>query len=262
MAGSLVPGALRSAIRNGLGALGYQVVRAAAHAPGVPTDIARDARFLALLERCRPFTMTSVERMYALYQAVGHVSRAGIAGAVVECGVWRGGSAMLCALALLEGGDTERDLYLYDTFEGMAKPDERDVSHEGEVALETWSRSPAEDGGWCYSPIDEVRRNLLGTGYPEARLHFVKGKVEDTLPGTIPAGVALLRLDTDWYASTRHELEHLYPRLAPGGVLIVDDYGFWEGARQATDEFLDALPSPLLLGRIDDTGRIAVKPGR
>ena len=112
---------------------------------------------------------------------------------------------------------------------------------------------------WAYSPLDVVRANLGSTGYPTARTHFVQGKVEDTIPAAAPERIALLRLDTDWYESTRHELEHLFPRLAAGGVLIIDDYGAWEGARRAVDEFVDANDVSILLQRIDETGRMGVK---
>ncbi len=113
------------------------------------------------------------------------------------------------------------------------------------------------DALWCYSPLEEVKRNMDSTGYPAAEITYVKGKVEDTLPDAAPAQIAVLRLDTDWYESTRHELEHLYPRLAPGGVLIIDDYGYWSGARKAVDEYFG---DSLLLNRIDNTGRMAIKP--
>jgi hypothetical protein len=113
---------------------------------------------------------------------------------------------------------------------------------------------------WGYSPIEDVRRNLLGTGYPTDRLHFVKGKVEDTIPGETPEQIALLRLDTDWYGSTKHEMQHLYPLVAQGGVLIVDDYGHWQGARSAVDEYLATNGIHLLLNRTDASGRLAIKP--
>jgi O-methyltransferase len=259
----LLSRALRDALQRRLRAAGYQIVRVPDGGAELPPDIAADGAFLELYEQCRHFTMTSVERMYALYQAVRHVARHGIGGDLVECGVWKGGSAMLCALALREMGETARDLYLYDTYGGMAEPDERDVSYAGEAAREQWEQSRrGEVTDWCFSPLEEVRANLLGTGYPAERLHFVKGRVEDTIPATAPDRVALLRLDTDWYESTRHELEHLYPLVAPGGVVIIDDYGYWRGAREATDEYLDRTSEPLLLGRIDFTGRISVKPGR
>lgn len=102
---------------------------------------------------------------------------------------------------------------------------------------------------------------MESTGYPPERIHLVPGRVEDTVPAQAPERIALLRLDTDWYASTKHELDHLYPRLSDGGVLIVDDYGHFEGARRAVDDYLAEQAEPLLLNRIDYTGRIAVKPG-
>jgi O-methyltransferase len=114
---------------------------------------------------------------------------------------------------------------------------------------------------WCYAALDEVRRNVGEMGYPGEKLHFVQGKVEDTIPGSAPEQIALLRLDTDWYESTRHELIHLYPRLSAGGVLIVDDYGHWQGSRRAVDEWIAQAGVRILLNRIDYTGRVAVKVG-
>lgn len=144
----------------------------------------------------------------------------------------------------------------------MSQPTTSDRSWRGDDAIKTFERSKrgTQGSSWCYASIEDVRANLSGTGYDEARLHFVKGKVEDTIPEHAPEEIALLHLDTDWYESTRHELEHLYPRLARGGVLIIDDYGHWEGARRATDEFFTAAGIHLLLNRLDYTGRIAVKP--
>jgi hypothetical protein len=98
-------------------------------------------------------------------------------------------------------------------------------------------------------------------GYPKEKLHYVQGKVEDTIPGAAPGQIALLRLDTDWYESTHHELIHLYPRLSAGGVLIVDDYGHWQGSRRAVDEWIAQTGARILLNRIDYTGRVAVKVG-
>jgi len=219
-----------------------------------------EPEFLALYERCAPATMTSVERMYALYQALRHVHAADIEGDVVECGVWRGGSSMLAALTLDSLGDRERSLWLYDTFAGMPPPSEVDRSIDGERAAALLERpGTAGEGTRAAAGLDEVKANLAATGYPNDRLQFVEGMVEDTIPAVAPERISVLRLDTDWYESTRHELEHLWPRLSPGGVLIVDDYGHWQGARQAVDEFL-ATVEPVLLQRIDYTGRLALKP--
>ncbi len=238
-----------------------------------PRDLAHedlallDAADRAIVERALPYTMTGVARLAALVDGVRHVVRGGIPGALAECGVWRGGSVLAMALTLLELEETDRDLHLYDTFEGMTRPTEHDVSALDGAALPTWETARAQDRrAWAelFDPRDfnedAVRATLLSSGYPARRVHLHRGPVEETLPAAAPNPLALLRLDTDWYESTRHELEHLYPLLAPGGVLIVDDYGHWQGARRAVDEYFEAHPPAPLLARIDYTGRIAVKP--
>jgi O-methyltransferase len=221
---------------------------------------------LAIIERCAPYTLTSPLRVEALLDAVAHCVRRNVPGAFAECGVWRGGSVLAMIAKLQDLGVDDRTIYLYDTFEGMTMPSERDTSVFNPPALETWSEQRAAgDEAWpeYFDPEtfneDAVRRLLVATGYPEERLCFVRGPVEETLPAVVPDGLALLRLDTDWYESTRHELVHLYPRLSRGGVLIIDDYGHWDGARQAVDEYFTTEAEPVLLHRIDYTGRIAVK---
>ena len=226
-----------------------------------PFDL--EPEFLDLYELCREATMTSIERMHALWTATRYVAANGIPGALVECGVWRGGSVMLMAATLLRCGDTAREIWLYDTFDGMTEPGGDDVqAMSGRAAAEILrerARTP-DDPFWGISPREVVEHNLRRTGYPFERFRFVEGDVAVTIPASAPAGIALLRLDTDWYASTRHELAHLYPRLHSGGVLIVDDYGYWRGARKATDELLETLAPRPLLHRIDYTGRMCVKP--
>jgi O-methyltransferase len=220
-----------------------------------PADM--EAEFLDLYQRCERHTMTSVERMYAVWQSVRYILARGVPGDFVECGVWQGGSSMLAALTCERAGDRERVLHLYDTFEGMPEP----TAEDGPTARHQWARHEQEDhNAWCYSSLDEVRENMLSTGLARDRLKLIKGKVEETIPGEMPAEIALLRLDTDWYTSTKHELVHLYPVLSRGGVVIIDDYGFWRGARSAVDEYLGEQGLPLLLTRVDPTGRVAVKP--
>lgn len=218
--------------------------------------------FAPLWRRSAEYTETSPERMYGLYQAVKHVARNDIPGDIVECGVWRGGSAMLAALTLLEVGDRQRRLCLYDTFSGMSEPTPRDVDMYGLRMTDIWDevRDDPDNRVIARAPRDEVLENLASTGFPSSRITAVEGKVEDSLPQHAPDRIAVLRLDTDWYESTRHELECLYPRLTPGGILIVDDYGYFEGARQAVDEYFARSGAPLL-NRLDYTGRLAVKPG-
>jgi len=220
---------------------------------GFPADF--EPHEIEDIETVRPYTMTSPERIVSLIRSVDYVVENQIPGDIVECGVYKGGSIMAVARTLLRKGDTRRDLYLYDTFEGMAQPTDHDVSVLQESAAEKWKRKDR----WCYAGLEEVRRAVESTGYPAEKLHFVKGKVEETIPGTVPGQIALLRLDTDWYESTLHELVHLFPRLVRGGVIIIDDYGHWQGARQATDEYLREHKIPLLLNRVDYTARVGVK---
>ena len=218
----------------------------------------------ALVETIRavaPFTLTSPERIAALCEATRYLAQARIPGDVVECGVWRGGSMMAVARTLLQMNDTARELFLYDTFSGMPMPGEKDVTYAGTPASALMREEKRDDPSsiWCDAPLQGVKEAVFSVGYPREQTHFIEGKVEDTIPGTAPERIALLRLDTDWYESTRHELTHLFPRLSKGGVLIVDDYGHWKGARQAVDEYIAKSGARLLLNRIDYTGRIAVK---
>jgi hypothetical protein len=244
---------LGSHIHRVIRRLGYELKR--------PTD-GLSARERATVERVRGITATSPARIVGLMDAVEYIVKNGIPGPVVECGVWRGGSVVVAALTLLELGDTSRDIYLFDTFEGMSEPSERDRLADGTLVRNVLERTSRQDDGsiWAMAAIDVVRKNVLATGYPAEKFHFIKGRVEDTLPGSAPDQIALLRLDTDWYESTRHELAELYHRLRPGGVLILDDYGHWQGAREAVEEFFSNRPFKPLFGRMDETGRMIVKP--
>jgi O-methyltransferase len=251
---------MKRLLKTVLRRFGYDLVRYSptselASAP----DISEAERRIILA--AKPFTMTSVERMAALIQAVIYVTQNGIAGDIAECGVWRGGSMMTVALTLLAHGDRTRSLYLFDTFEGMSSPSGDDKSLDGVSADVQLERDPQGTGVWCYASLEDVRANILSTGYPAEKIHLIKGKVEDTIPRTIPSSLSLLRLDTDWYESTKHELRHLYPLLNTKGILIIDDYGHWQGARKAVDEYFAELGVKDYLHRIDYTGRILVKTG-
>jgi hypothetical protein len=220
-----------------------------------------------IVDRGVQYSMTGPERLLALVDAVRYCVHAQVPGDFAECGVWRGGSVLAMILTLQELGAEPRDIHLYDTFEGMTEPTEYDTSPVDPPAREIFEEARAKDekpfGGFFDPQVfneDAVRATLLETDYPEERLHFVRGPVEETVPGHLPERIALLRLDTDWYESTRHELEHMYPRLERGGVLIIDDYGHWEGSRRAVDEYFAKSPENLLLQRIDYAARMAVRP--
>lgn len=223
-----------------------------------------DAAARAIAERTARYTMTGPSRIVALVDAVRYCVRRGIEGDLAECGVWRGGSVLAMILALQDLGVEGRRIHLFDTFEGMTEPTAADTSPFHPPASEIWRESGGRPWGDLLfdgeiNSEDAVREVLGSSGYPAELLEFVRGPVEETLPASAPERLALLRLDTDWYESTRHELEHLYPRLAVGGVLIIDDYGHWEGARRAVDEYFANEAEPILLQRIDYAARLAIK---
>jgi hypothetical protein len=225
--------------------------------PPLPTDFSESDK--ALCEFVRPFTMTGPERVIYLARAVEYVIRNGIPGAFVECGVWRGGSMMCVAHTLLRLGVSDRNLFLFDTFEGMPPPEHVDRLYDGTPAINVLAVSEKDSLYWAYAGLEEVKRNMRRTRYPAERIHYVRGRVEDTIPGQAPDTIALLRLDTDWYSSTHHELVHLYPRLHVNGVAVIDDYGWWRGSQKAVDEYFTTLKCPPLLHRIDETARGCVK---
>jgi O-methyltransferase len=217
-------------------------------------DIRDDTAFMKIYSKVESLTLVGLERCYALYQSIRYIHENNIGGDIVECGVWKGGSAMLIMYTLIELGDQGRKVWLYDTFEGMPEPGTED----GEKVKSEWHSFKARNEEWCLASVEEVKRNMAATGYPGSNIVFVQGRVEETIPATMPGSISLLRLDTDWYSSTRHELQYLYPLLNQKGILFIDDYGAWQGARKATDEYFAA--SPVLLQRVDWTGRLVIKP--
>ncbi len=197
-----------------------------------------EREFAELYQRCQPFTMCDLLKCHNLYKAVCYITQAGIEGALVECGVWRGGCSMIMAMTASLRSASDREIHLYDTFAGMTEPTEADVKFTGESAEPTWhEKQNGDHNEWCYASLEEVQSNMASTGYPSERVRYIQGPVEQTIPELLPDRIALLRLDTDFYESTWHELEHLYPRLAPGGVLILDDYNYWQGQRSAAIEY-------------------------
>ena len=242
----MISKAIRSIAQN----FGYDIIK---QKPEINTDRSNPI-FQEIVSKVSPYTMTSIDRMWALHNACNYISQNKIQGDFVECGVWRGGSAMLAALSFLSKNDADRMLYMYDTFEGMTEPGQDDVSMQGESAASTWQNVHR-----CLADYADVEQNILSTGYSSKKIKMIQGKVEDTIPSNLPNQIALLRLDTDWYDSTYHELVHLYPLLVKGGVIIIDDYGHWQGARKAVDQYFSENNIPILLNWIDYTGRIAIK---
>ncbi len=220
-----------------------------------------DAGDLEILKGVKPFTLTSNANLWATVQAVKYVEARNIPGDVVELGVWRGGQSMTAALTLKRLGASRR-LWLFDTFAGMPAPGEHDFkAASGESAMKHWEETKDGKGfsDWCCASLEDVRTNIASTGHADVR--YVQGMVEDTLrvPANLPDRISILRLDTDWYESTKDELEILFPLLSPGGVLIIDDYGSWGGAKKAVDEYFAG--QPIFLHRLDHTARLMIKAG-
>ena len=216
---------MKKLIKKIIKKLGYEIHRSGTYRE-FPIDF--NEIDIDIIKAVKPFTLTSIERRFALIQAVNYIIKNKIAGDIVECGVWKGGSIMAIAKTLLALKSYDKELYLFDTFEGMPRPTEFDISYNDKLAIKHFEERKIDNNNsdWSRIELDEVKNNVFSTGYNNEKFHFIKGKVEDTIPEFSPETISILRLDTDWYESTRHELIHLFPRLVKGGVIIIDDYGF------------------------------------
>ena len=220
--------------------------------------------FRQLYQKYAPYTMVSWSGLYGAYRAVNHIIDHDIKGDLAECGVWKGGcSAFMMELLKRRDQHKVRKFYLYDTFEGMTAPTGKDVHFSGaQFAQKQFKAKQKADEKWSYSPLEEVKTIIAKAGYPESQTKFIKGDVRETLEETKPKTLALLRLDTDWYDSTKAEMQHLYPRLQSGGVLICDDYGAWKGSYEAIHDYFKETGQPTPLLQVDTSygGATAIKP--
>ena len=250
---------MKKIIKSLLQKSGYKISRI--NKDVYPIDYNRD--FIEEYQSLEPYTMTSMERIFALKSAVQYTIKNNLNGSYVECGVWKGGSCMMIAKTLMEMNQLNKEIWLYDTFDGMTNPTNNDVEVEtnlkGMELLKNKDKTTDKLNMWAYAPKDLVIKNMDSTGYAKNNIKYVEGKVEDTLISNMPKSIAMLRLDTDWYESTKIELELLYPLLVSGGVLIVDDYGHFKGARKAVDEYFISIDESPLLHRIDYSGRMIIK---
>lgn len=244
-----------------LSPFGLRISRKADSLRRFPVEISEADKAIFHYVRENQLSTSTDERLYATIMACRYAVERGIEGDFVECGVWRGGNSVLAA-GVFRALNADKSVLLFDTFAGMTAPTADDVNFRGEVAAAKFKTS--QRGGyneWCYAPMEEVGANFQKAGLLSDRIKFIKGDVATTLadPGNLPPKISVLRLDTDWYESTKAELEILYPRLTTGGILILDDYGHWGGARKAVDEYFNAKSRPFFQ-YIDHTGRLAVKP--
>ena len=199
----------------------------------------------------RKCTMTDRARVNSLVNAVQYTVENNIPGDFVECGVWQGGSIMAMIMTLQKMGE-KRKIWLYDTFEGMSDATEEDT-HNNKHADVLMEKNPVVK---CIAPLDLVKKNINKLKY-EGDLIYVKGKVEDTIPDHMPEKIGLLRLDTDWYESTKHEMYNLWPILEEDAVMIVDDYNWWDGSTKAINEYFSEEPKTLT--RISVCGVLTIK---
>jgi O-methyltransferase len=213
-----------------------------------------------ILDLYSKYTMTSDYRMSMLLKSFNHIRENNIDGDFVECGVWKGGNLMILN-HLNNFYKTARKIYGFDTYQGMSEPTSHDIKVDGTVATIKFDK--LKDGenfsNWDNCSIDEVKNNFIKNRLNPNEINFIKGKVENTLldGNNLPKKISILRLDTDFYESTKIELEILYPLLSKNGVLIIDDYGCWEGARKAVDEYFSN--SKIWLNFIDHSSRVIIK---
>ena len=194
--------------------------------------------------------------VFTMHEAVKYVLSNEIKGDIVECGVGDGSKIFMAAWLCQYIGENDRNIYLYDTFSGMTMPCERDFKiRKGrllssyQATKNRYDSSKTEFGStWAYTPLRDVKNTIMKTGYSQNLCHYVEGDVLQTIPSIQPTNIAVLRLDTDFYDSTMHELLHLYHLVVPGGVIIFDDYGSWNGQKTAVDDFFAGIQfEPLLL---------------
>lgn len=250
---------LRNAIGHRVSALGRKI---STDYKGLRSDIpelsSRDEGYLA---KVRALSMTSPIAQWEFIRALRYIEARNIPGDIVECGVWRGGNLVLAGL-LRDELKMQREIYAFDTFAGMTAPTEHDHKAVEEVDTVAKFEQLERDGhnDWCYASLEDVRSNFSRTVGADAQLKTIRGPVQDTLtdPANLPDKIAILRLDTDFYDSTKIEMEVLYPRLQSGGLLIVDDYGEWAGARKAVDEYFAG--QFVWLQRVTHTVRMMIKP--
>lgn len=245
---------LTQIIQRAAGWAGYEIRRKTPR-PGASTDAASLPEPVSkAITAVRPYTMLSEARLVTLYRQVQHLDQRGVKGALVECGTWKGGAVGMMATANRDSGGPPRDLHLFDAFDDICEPDPavdgqrildevRTQLGVTDVAgrLQPLKGAYSSFGG--HGTIEDARRLLVDeVGHDPARVHFHKGWFQDTVPVDAKAigDIALLRLDGDLYASIKVCLEHLFAQVVPGGFVVIDDYGYYDGCTRAVDEFIAA----------------------
>jgi O-methyltransferase len=201
-----------------------------------------------LIHRVKPYTAVFVPRLAALHRLSRDVQRRELRGDIVECGVYNGGSSALIASVCCTHSSARRHIWLFDSFEGLPPPTEKD----GDKAKAC--------GWWCHGDLELVARVYEKLRIPWELVHIIKGWFHETFPQVEVGEIALLHIDADWYDSVKLCLERFYDHVSPGGYVVIDDYGHWEGCRHAVDEFLNGRGIDVPLTVVDYTGRYFQKP--
>ena len=226
---------LKNLINKTINRLGYSIIN---NNQNIVELSEKDKNLINLISN---YSMTPKIRIYNLLQALRYLKEKKIPGEYVECGVWKGGNIMLLKKFLETEEVSQRKIYAYDTFEGMTNPDENDfeISNKNFATKLLKRDKNKKTNIWGVCSLEDVKKNILKHVIDLNNINFIKGPVENTLneKKNIPEKISLLRLDTDWYQSTKKELEVLYEKVESGGVIIIDDYGHWGGSKKAVDEF-------------------------
>ena len=216
------------------------------------------------LEICSNYSMTGYENMFALIKSIDFINKNNIKGDFVECGVWKGGNLILFQ-KMIEKFKLKKKIYAFDTFEGMTAPQKVDQTFLGESSIAIFKKlkrkkiDPKKNTVMAECSIEDVKNNFRKNTNNNKNLICIKGPVEKTLQikKNLPKKISILRLDTDWYQSTKIELIKLFPLVEKKGIIIIDDYGYWKGARKAVDEYFKN--KNLTMFKIDFTGRLIIK---
>jgi hypothetical protein len=248
---------LKAFINKLFGVFGYSII--AKNTFNYNSDLTDQEKKILNYVLGNRLTMGSNDNLAATILAVRYICQNKIKGNFVECGVWRGGHGIAAALTF-NLYNRKNKVICFDTFLGMTKPTDNDFSAYGKVkAIAQFNSSSREKHNeWCYATFEEVQENFLRAGISPSSFQLVKGDVSKTLRNNKVGTISFLRLDTDWYESTKIELKYLWPLLSKTGVLIVDDYGHWQGSKKAVDEFFESDPT-ILFHAIDYSSRSGIK---
>lgn len=212
-------------------------------------NLVKASLFLKVL----PYTMVSYKALSATYELAQKIEDKKLQGAFVECGVWKGGAAGILA-SVAQRAHSSRQIWLCDSFEGLPEPRAEDGARAKEYAGGK-SSGTLSSINQCVGPLEDVRTLFFSKlKLPGGAIHIEQGWFQDTLPKAKEkiGPIALLRMDADWYESTKIILECLFDNVVSGGWVIIDDYNCWEGCKKAVDEFLRQRGISVHLENIDD----------